>query len=265
VHPQDFSQSPRRNNNNSTRETHPQDFSQSPRGNNNNSTRETDLQVHPQDFSQSPRRSDSSSVRKTDLQVHPQDFFQSPQEHGNMSAIETDKQVHPHDSYRADTVVIPQRVDTSSAYSSRLARDMSGTEAHNDGELGTQRAAMTHPTTTTRGSSSKKKAGQSRATRSTSAPTSTRGVPPPTSTRGVPAPTASRGLGVLIRNDNNEMIVEPKEYGRVTRDTNDSIYGCAVKRPTLFGEHWKEIPRAWQYRMVTFNLYIIYTRRRYHG
>jgi len=69
-----------------------------------------------------------------------------------------------------------------------------------------------------RGSSSKKKAGQSRTTRSTSAHTSTRGVPSPTSTRGVPAPMASRGLEVLTRH--NE-VIEPMEYGRITRDASD--------------------------------------------
>jgi len=70
--------------------------------------------------------------------------------------------IHPHASSRVDAIVIRQREDTSTAYSSRLVRDMGGNENHNDTELGTQRVVMTHPQTTTtqRSATDKKKAGQ---------------------------------------------------------------------------------------------------------
>jgi len=99
-------------------------------GNSNTASGST-VQVHPH----YPTRVYTEHLHtpsKSEVQVHPHNSTHADTGNSNNTASETKMQVHPHSSSRVDTVMIRQSV-----YCSRLARNKSSIEDHNDNEVGT--------------------------------------------------------------------------------------------------------------------------------
>jgi len=87
-----------------------------------------DTLIPTHDFTQSPAGNSNNSASETDMLISTHDPSRLDTEHLGAES-ELDMQIPPRASFRVDAVVIRQRENTSAAYSSRLARDMSDTHS----------------------------------------------------------------------------------------------------------------------------------------